>query len=386
MRKLLKIAPFILMISLCVLPFAEAQEKSPEGKAKKASEKEKLVSDWIRDLSRPALEKPDHEKVLAQIGPGDEHLVPLLTQALKKANFLTKAYLARALGNIGPNAEKAVPALIKMIGDFRAYDSMAKSDPVMMATLALGKIGPKAEKAIPALVKLLKNHESYHVRVYAAQSLGKIGPKAQKAVPAIVKLLDHKREFFRLSAALALGNLAPLTNSTAEEKVVSVLTNFLADKSSSTHQQSCSILAKFGSKAEKAIPALIQLLESEDVMLRFSVVSALGSIGEGSASNNKKIVPALTKMLGDKEWFVRFATGNALVTLGERNMGMPILLSGLKAKDSGTRRVVAYTLGSIGDKGKDVLDALNEALTDQDKRVREAAKQSLEKLRAQSKK
>ena len=59
------------------------------------------------------------------------------------------------------------------------------------AAEALGQIGPKAEAAVPALAKALQDKEE-KVRQDAAVALGRIGPKAQAAAPALVEALKDK--------------------------------------------------------------------------------------------------------------------------------------------------------------------------------------------------
>src|SRR2546430_6773630 len=58
--------------------------------------------------------------------------------------------------------------------------------------MALGGIGEKAERAIPALVKLISNRqEQPDVRIEAATALSRIGevPAARNAVPQLVNVL-----------------------------------------------------------------------------------------------------------------------------------------------------------------------------------------------------
>lgn len=58
-----------------------------------------------------------------------------------------------------------------------------------MASKALGQIGPVAEAAIPALIVCLSD-ESGAVRSSAAATLGEIGPAALSAVPVLIVCLS----------------------------------------------------------------------------------------------------------------------------------------------------------------------------------------------------
>lgn len=92
---------------------------------------------------------------------------------------------AQALGQIGPEAKTAVPALAELLKDAESYVRST-------AAGALGQIGPEAKGAVSGLIELLKDTESW-VRSNALDTLGKIGPEAKPAVPALVKLLKESR-------------------------------------------------------------------------------------------------------------------------------------------------------------------------------------------------
>ncbi len=70
----------------------------------------------------------------------------------------------------------------------------------------LGEIGPAAKDAAPALAEALKDVDR-DVRQNAAQSLGYIGPGAKGAAPALITALQDKEWQVRKSAAFALGKI-----------------------------------------------------------------------------------------------------------------------------------------------------------------------------------
>lgn len=82
---------------------------------------------------------------LAQIGPA---AIPALKTALADANPQVRRQAARALGQMGPEADTAVPALTAAVQDTSPEVREA-------AVQALGKIGPAAAPAIPELIKAL---------------------------------------------------------------------------------------------------------------------------------------------------------------------------------------------------------------------------------------
>jgi HEAT repeat protein len=73
----------------------------------------------------------------------------------------------------------------------------------------LGEIGPAAKAAAPALAEALKDSER-DVRMTAAQSLGYIGPGAKVAAAALMTGLQDKDAQVRRAAAFALGKVGSL--------------------------------------------------------------------------------------------------------------------------------------------------------------------------------
>ena len=68
----------------------------------------------------------------------------------------------------------------------------------------LGEIGPVAKDAVPALIIALKDKDK-QVRGNAAVALGKVGPSAKDAVPALTVALKDKDVEVREAVQKALG-------------------------------------------------------------------------------------------------------------------------------------------------------------------------------------
>lgn len=82
---------------------------------------------------------------LGQIGAGAAEAIPVLVQALQDSNLIFCRLVSQALGQIG---RASVPALIDAL---RNDDKNVRRE----AAWALGQIGPDAGSAIPALAELL---------------------------------------------------------------------------------------------------------------------------------------------------------------------------------------------------------------------------------------
>ena len=98
--------------------------------------------------------------------------ISYLIEALKDEDWCVRYFAAIALGDIGPEAKKAVPALIEALKD---EDENVRGN----AAIALGKIGPDAKDSVPALIEALKN-ESEWFRDHAKDALNLIDSQAAR--------------------------------------------------------------------------------------------------------------------------------------------------------------------------------------------------------------
>tara|TARA_R110001592_G_scaffold315310_1_gene591218 strand:+ start:47434 stop:49041 length:1608 start_codon:yes stop_codon:yes gene_type:complete len=81
-------------------------------------------------------------------------------------------------------------------------------DTVVYAASRISHLGPEAEAAVPALIKLLDSEDEY-LRFIGVNGLADIGRKAVAGIPHLVKALDDEEDDVRLSAADALGRITP---------------------------------------------------------------------------------------------------------------------------------------------------------------------------------
>jgi HEAT repeat protein len=110
-------------------------------------------------------------------------ILPLLRSILKEKDRYTQNAATEALGEIGPEAQAAVPEVLHILekGDFyyHQYHNI------------LPKIDPEGMIAIPALIEMLSSRKS-HVTWQAMQALSQYGTKARAAIPEVTRLLEHK--------------------------------------------------------------------------------------------------------------------------------------------------------------------------------------------------
>jgi HEAT repeat protein len=131
------------------------------------------------------------KECFASIGPD---ACAALAEMLRDPDPGNRRRAAIVLEQMGAGAAPAVTALMASLDDTAARD---------WAAAALGRIGPEAELAIPALIRLLES-DDFTVRVCAARALGEIGPASESAVPSLTTLLHDRELRVRVAADEAL--------------------------------------------------------------------------------------------------------------------------------------------------------------------------------------
>ena len=141
-------------------------------------------------------------------GPSAGIVLQALTEILRVGHPYRRAAAARVLGEFGPAAVAAVPALISVVRE-NAGTKAGLGDGGLAAA-ALGRIAPgtpHADEAVTALTEALEA-KSEHTRDQAIEALMLFGPKAAVAIPRIRALVNDPIEWVRSDAAKALAKLA----------------------------------------------------------------------------------------------------------------------------------------------------------------------------------
>jgi len=153
-------------------------------------------------------------QALEKLGPKAKTAVPALIEALQPKDGVKDfrpircAQAAVALAKIDPAAKEIQNAIPLILEKLLGYDGDGSDGARAVGATALGEIGPPAASAVPALVKRLKDEDG-DVRVAAAVALVRIAPDqhADLAVSAIVAELKNPDLLVRILAADALGEL-----------------------------------------------------------------------------------------------------------------------------------------------------------------------------------
>jgi HEAT repeat protein len=366
--------------------------------------------------------------LIVGVGPGSQEDVPTLIKALTHEGARIRIEAAEDLGQIGPPALAAMPALLKMAEQDR--------DPVFRveAAKAVASIDLKNEAALPMLVEALRD-KAGKVRKRAAECIGDLGPRARSAVAGLLKALKDPDPAVSWAAADALGQIGPHAQ-TAVPGLIEAL------DAANTRGAAVDALGQIGRNARQAIPALEKVVKGDDVTIRWAAASALVRIGGPglktgvrylleTASHNRErnwtdaynilmaptareALPALldavrdaaireiawetavdssiylTKdpladvkgFLEDKDAGVRCVAAWALhcARAVELKTVIAVQVETLKAPDPWARRQAARFLGRLGPYGKEAAPALSAALQDRDEGVRKAAAEALPRI------
>ena len=147
-------------------------------------------------------------EVLGRMGSAAKSAVPALRELLKVSDPDTRLQIAVALWTIDHRAEEAVGVLVSLLKDsatssqrnalnppgrFGLTSSTPPPPPCQLAAEALGQMGPAARAAVPALTEVMKVPQLSSYQAYYALALLKIDRhNAGLAVPALIEVLEGK--------------------------------------------------------------------------------------------------------------------------------------------------------------------------------------------------
>ena len=147
---------------------------------------------------------------LGLLGSISAAALPALIRLLKGENMVVVSNAARALGQIG--SSKSVPHLIELLGNPDCADD---------AAIALGDIGPAAQEAIPALrtcVQLEGTDDAFvrALRLAAANAIWKISGDFADVLAVATEMLDDEEEWLCFNACHQLMELGPAAQPAAD--------------------------------------------------------------------------------------------------------------------------------------------------------------------------
>lgn len=247
-------------------------------------------------------------------------------------------------------------------------------------TLALAMIVAASSPALPAdnaaeaqkLMKKLARDKDPEMRSLAASRLGSL--KAVEAVPALAAALKDKDPGVRSTAAGALLDMGELA-----EQARPALQEALLDPDGTTVWNAAGALHNMGVVTTDLMPAYRRLLEDHDCDLR---ISAAKAISEYAAPAELLPVAIGCREATGGEWGTAAKAKALMDAIARDRAAIPLIADQLRQHPHGDVRMwAAKALGEHGPAAKQAAAALDEALTDEDESVRDAAQRALAKVR-----
>ena len=270
---------------------------------------------------------------------------------------------ARSLGDYGPLAEGAAPALRGLL---------AANDPIVQyhAAAALGKIGDRSDETIDALVTAATGTDGRVARV-AIAALRSLKPDPKRVIDALEQLLtsdDKVVVVHALEAVVERGaDAVPMLN----EALKRPKTAYLA----------CAAIEQIGPDASATVPALTELLGgTKHSHLLIQALLALASIGPAAQAAAPQIVPLLETA---EDATVPVAAAYALGSIGAADADAALRAAETKP-DPFLQMVSALSLAKIhpddAELKQQAMDKLQAGLKSDDPAIQAAAEKGLKLL------
>ncbi len=289
------------------------------------------------------------ERVLSVVAPKSAKLYEL-RQALSSKSARERIHAADQLGRLGNIGRPAIPALTALLDDSNETVRAA-------AAYALGNIGSASDKTITELLRVMRGGDFYDSR-HAAGALAKLG---NEAIPALLEASTYPGYGAASHAQEALAQIR-------DPAAVPALIEQVRQGSTSAIDG----LAGMGSKAAAAIPVLVDLLDSENIVYQWDAIEALGRISDRS------VVPALTEKLRSANGRTRSSAVEALSRIGDPTV-MSLIRERLHDGDDSARDAAVRSFDWSQDHDK-AIPLLKELLQDRDLVVRMHAAEALGRL------
>ena len=320
---------------------------------------------------------------LGFIGADLERVVPKLVQALEDEADLTfqgegmKVHLVRvasaaadALGNLGPGAFKALPALLEsaQFGNGRAL-------------VALAKIAPNSPDVLGALTNAVADFtkpqrlpQEGEYRLHALAALSMAAKASPEALIAFIRSLDDGDPRFRSMVARQLIRLRP-DSLEADRRV----TELLEKGTSRQRAWLAAALAQAGVKDDRTRDILVRRLREENPEYLQTCVEGLGSFGERAAV----AVPIIARLAKSNEGELRLAALQALQQIGVETPEVSgAVLANMNANDETLRTTAIASLTRLRRTARQAEPVLFELLGHPDAIVRQAAANALGEVHA----
>jgi HEAT repeat protein len=226
--------------------------------------------------------------------------IPALLPLLDQADVRIVEQVLSMLVDIGRDSPVVLSILVSSLGN----EAIGIDRRVAYAR-ALGNLGPAGESAVPALRDIVDRpaaeseprggarlYTELDLRVAAIAALGRIAPDDPQVIGALRSQLQSRFPKVRVPALIALGRadvVAPV--------ILADLVAHLADEDASVRTHAALTIGQMKSDRSAAVPALTSALVDENPFVRTAAALALKKVGRSS----EPALPALRNLLNETE-------------------------------------------------------------------------------------
>lgn len=283
---------------------------------------------------------------LGQIGPAAADAVPALTAALESRSLELRHFAVDALGRIGPAASASVPKIIEGLESTVNDQTFYRN-----AAIALGRIGPGAKSAETTLQKAMQSEDPV-LRVKAATALWQIA-QSETAVSTLLDIIQSDHVAAACDAVVALHEIG-----VESERQIGPLVRALQHPSADVRRSAAQVLSSLGSSVIEPTTRILQDEATVDPRPALHVIgSALADVRRrtlykrGLSRNEfaaaarpitKSTAPAVVALLSHQDEQVRSAAVGALSQMGL--LAVPYLLQALQSDNAAMRKAAATGL------------------------------------------
>jgi len=229
------------------------------------------------------------------LGGDAKAAVPDLVRILEDSDSAKiRGNAAYALGNIGPAANDALPALIRSVtstnrpADGHPWTAFRQNGPEPAAITALGKIHAEPAVVIPLLLLCMSNTNGV-VAYVAMTAIGEFGSDAQQAIPTLISEATNGASRLRFKAMETLAEIHA-----QPDVVVPMLTVLSSSTNINRRIYSLRSLGGFGADAKPALSNVLTLAQDSNDLVKAAALEAASKIDPDTArSALKKLAPKL---------------------------------------------------------------------------------------------
>jgi HEAT repeat protein len=297
-------------------------------------------------------------------GPAAQQLEALSSSA---SDPLLKTICTWAVANIRPDDATATRATALLLEALKSPDAKVRS---WVAT-GLGELtGPASADALAGLVAVLTDADS----IVAANAAASLATAGSRAVPELLTALaDTKRREIALNILSRIGPAA--------SEAASGLAAALTDPDAEYRREVLFTLARIGQGAAPVASLIAERLQDQEMRVRYAACFALGNIGPGA----KSAASALEAGTKSDDPFLAVASHWALLKVlpGDAAVeaaAIPRLAKALPSLPEMPKLEILWTFGQLGPKASAAREAVEACVSDADAPVRDAARQTLEKI------